>query len=478
MINDCCVLFFISKFYPMKTLKIFSLPKFSLFMSLLLITAACDLETDTPEPDYEGQVKQLLPRVQRNIAFMLSTDMVRFQSIWMQQLAGVRGIPESADRYEPENIHMDDSWNLYYNNIFFQLKDLEYYVNELESQSFRGISRILEAYTLLIMTDNWGEIPYSQAPDYLISGVWPEYDQQEDILEDILTLLTTGISDLESADPNASFAPGPESDHLYAGHLNQWIRAANLFRLRVLLRLANYHQDYSNLLQEITEMDLYSSSGQNLYYPFDGSAQNSNPHYVYDYHVRNTRVGKFFVDLLKENDDPRLTQLVRINTSNEYVGSAPGQSLYGASFIGPSLASPASPLVIASFAEVLFIKAEIYYRNNQQAMADQAFEQAVKASLDFHQVEDPEWEAEYAEVENVSLEQIMNAKYIALFLQPEVWSDFRRTGYPQITPYEPEEHHIPRRQIYPVTEIQNNTENVPLDITIFDRVWWDHENHD
>ncbi len=443
---------------------------------LLLALNSCDLESEPEEPDYEGQIKNMLPQVQRNIAFWHNQDFNRFQAIWMQQLAGVRGIPQSADRYDPSPEHLDDSWNYFYNNIYFRLQDLIFYSQEAEATGFLGISKILKAYSFLVLTDSWGDIPFSQAPNYMVSGIWPEYDDQEFVLDQILSLLDSGIEHLQNANPNAAFTPDPQTDHFYSGHLSQWIRAGNLFRLRLMLRMANQQQDYSAIAQEISSLDLFSSGGEDMYYPFDGSSQNQNPFYAYEHNVRNTRMGKFFVDMLKENDDPRLTKIVRINTSNEYVGSAPGQSLHTASFIGPSLASAASPMVIASFAEVQFIKAEVYYRSGQQAMADLAFEQAVKASLEFHQAEDPEWEAEYAEVEDVTLEQIIRQKYIALFLQPEVWSDYRRTGYPQITPYEPEEYEIPRRQIYPQAELNNNAENVPQDITIFDRVWWDIEN--
>ncbi|HSV75935.1 MAG TPA: SusD/RagB family nutrient-binding outer membrane lipoprotein, partial [Bacteroidales bacterium] len=64
---------------------------------------------------------------------------------------------------------------------------------------------------------------------------------------------------------------------------------------------------------------------------------------------------------------------------------------------------------------------------------------------------------------------------VALFLQPEVWSDFRRTGFPQLTPFNPAENTIPRRMLYPQNELNNNPDKVPQNITIFSRVWWDRE---
>ncbi|MEM9391667.1 MAG: SusD/RagB family nutrient-binding outer membrane lipoprotein, partial [Bacteroidota bacterium] len=79
------------------------------------------------------------------------------------------------------------------------------------------------------------------------------------------------------------------------------------------------------------------------------------------------------------------------------------------------------------------------------------------------------------------LEQIMTQKYIALYSHGlETWTDFRRTGFPALTPVTGGNNafnlngEIPRRLPYPQTEIDLNNSNVPITSPDFqDRFWWD-----
>ena len=56
------------------------------------------------------------------------------------------------------------------------------------------------------------------------------------------------------------------------------------------------------------------------------------------------------------------------------------------------------------------------------------------------------------------LETIMNEKYIALAQNPQIWNDWKRTGYPELTTANNLE--LPRRFMYPDSE-ENTNENFP-----------------
>jgi len=67
----------------------------------------------------------------------------------------------------------------------------------------------------------------------------------------------------------------------------------------------------------------------------------------------------------------------------------------------------------------------------------------------------------------------MTQKYIAMFTQPEVWSDWRRTNLPALTP-NPDATigEIPRRFPTCIDErLYNSNAEVVGDITL--PVWWD-----
>ncbi len=443
---------------------------------LLLFPAlfVCCSIFDSPEPpEPEAELIQTMPYTQYLLSYWTGTDNARFALQWVQHLGGVSGNHRRVDEYNLIPEYLDIAWNLYYHYIFTYLSHMIDYATDADALAYRGISRILKAYSLGIMTDAWGDIPYEEGVK-----ARPTYDEQEYLIIVIMELLGQGINDLNDAVGGDGIKPGPDEDPIYKGDLQKWERAANVIRLRSMLRMANRSGNYNTLLNYF-DNDLFTGNHDDMVYYFPGGDK-VNPHYYFDNKFRNTRVGKHIVDLLKEHDDPRLEVFVKLNHSNEYLGTGPGEALTTASHIGSQLASSRSPVTLISYVEQQFIKAEVYYRANQQSLADMAFEKAVKASLSYHEVSCQEWEAVHAEVENVTLEQIITAKYVALFLQPEVWADYRRTGYPELKPYDHQEDpeaKIPRRYVYPSDQLNFNL-NMPdeaHEIDIFDRVWWDVE---
>ncbi|MEE4177929.1 MAG: SusD/RagB family nutrient-binding outer membrane lipoprotein [Bacteroides sp.] len=449
-----------------------------LLLMLLVSIPSCNLFPEPEEPDYKAELETLLPGTQYLVAYFSGTDYGRFQNQWMQQLAGIRGVHGAVDIYNLQESYLDDPWNLYYKSTYPNLYGIVANADELGSKSYRGIARILLAWNLGMMTDAWGDIPNTSSLDY-ISGFYPPYDTQSDIYMYFLGLLNEAIVDLNQAIGTDTIQPGEDHDLIYGGDMQQWIKAAHAIRLRYTLRLAHQAGNYDIAANSIIPGNMFSSNQDDMEYYFTGNQV--NPHFYYDNTVRNTRMGKYFVDKLKETGDPRLPVFVRKSTTdNEYRGSAPGENNFNASFIGTSVADQQAPVLLMTYVEQKFIEAEVYQRTGQQALADEAFELAVKASLQKYNVSDPEWEAVHAEIENVSLQQIIEAKYIALFLNPEVFSDWRRTGFPQLTPYQGSTSgstspQLPRRFIYPADETIHNSPNIPEDVTIFDRVWWDVE---
>lgn len=437
-----------------------------LFLIISISFQSCNIldSPDTLKP--EEELKALLPYAQYLTAYWSGTDNARFPLQWSQQLSGVRNLHLRVDKYNLTHSEVNTVWNLYYQYILTNLETIILLSNDVDAKAYRGIANILKVYTSGLMTDAWGDIPYQNA-----LSVRAPYDPQEVVLMQNMSLLDQAIQDLNNA---TKHLPTGDEDIIYRGDLEKWKKAANVIKLRLHLRLANVSANYESLLTIMNTAQLFSGNQDNMEYQFDGN-ENVNPHFFFDNEIRNTRVGLFFVQKLEETNDPRLPVFVKHNLSGNYKGSAPGGAELTASYVGTPLASRTSPVSFISFTEQKFIAAEVYLRTNQQAQADNAYNEAVKASLEQHGVSDSQWEQTHASIENVTLEQIINAKYIALFLNPEVWADYRRTGYPALTPFDGESNDIPRRLIYPLDEITNNPANVPSDVDIYTRVWWDVE---
>ena len=114
-----------------------------------------------------------------------------------------------------------------------------------------------------------------------------------------------------------------------------------------------------------------------------------------------------------------------------------------------------------TFAEYNFIRAEAALRFSSTGNAETFFQAGITASMQEAGVAAADITAYIAANGTLSgtaaqkLEQIINEKYIANFgVVLEPWSDWRRTGYPAITP--PSNavvSYVPRSLYYPQSEI-------------------------
>ncbi len=444
---------------------------------ILLAFSSCIDVVPPEEPDPNKEMQDLLMGAQYHMSEFMGGDFSRFPLMWMQQLSGVRGTHLQVERYGVQSGNLDDIWRIYYLELLQRFVLLEYYAVEWEAPAYQGVAKVMRAYMLGMGTDAWGDMPYTDAYMYFGYGNTPKYDPQEDLYKEVIKLLDDAVALLQTADLGP-FVPGYNTDFFYQGALEKWVRAARLLKVRFSLRTAHKQQDYAPLLQMIEAGGLLNDKNDDWYFPYNSSAQLNNPWYYFDHVIGNTRVGARIVNLLKDTDDPRMPRFIRLNLSNEYVGAAPGSAHLDASRTSNTnsgIGQSNSPLTLLSFAEQKFIEAEVYLRNGLQSRADEAYNQAVLASLDMYNARNNAWETIHANKSGVTIEDIIHAKYIALFLNPEVWTDWRRTAYPALNPPASNlnEDQIPRRFIYPNSESSANTANVPKDIDLNVPVWWD-----
>ncbi len=453
-----------------------------MFSAILVISlVACRLNPP-PDPDYVGELNSLLPLLQSSTAEFNGSEVGRYQLIWMQQLAGYRNDDLEIDTYKMNPRHTQDAWNNFYvskNMLMPRIISMFFSADKIEAKAFLGIARVLAGLNIGFMTDTFGDIPREKAVGYSQGFSSIEYDAQIKVYEFVIDQLSKAVLDLNAAASAPDSLKPKGSDKMYNGNLNSWVKAANVLKARYLLRLAHKYNDYIMVKNHLALATLMTGNQDDLKYSYSESGR--NPYYRSVTLDQNARVGKFLADRMNAVNDPRLPVFLKRSTLDlTYFGSAPGQASVHASYIGAPMSSMYSPTYLVTFVEQKFIEAEVHLRTGQQGLADVAFQQAVKASLQKHGVSNATWESQHASITNVTLEQIINAKYIALFLNPEVWTDYRRTGFPAIAPYVAPSGTgsnpapaIPRRFLYPHTEISNNANNVPQNVTVFTRMWWD-----
>ena len=184
-----------------------------------------------------------------------------------------------------------------------------------------------------------------------------------------------------------------------------------------------------------------------------------------------------FIDEREPTTDPRLPYLVAETEDGSIYGSVPGGQDETASWPGDYLAAPDAPVVLMSYAEVKFIEAEALLASDPAGAAE-AFNEAVLASVTKITGEDgTEWmDANNitASAGNITLENIIMQKRIALAGQIQPFSDWRRTGIPELEmSIGATKTEIPRRFPYSQDEMIYNPDNVPSIGSIIDPVWWD-----
>ena len=145
------------------------------------------------------------------------------------------------------------------------------------------------------------------------------------------------------------------------------------------------------------------------------------------------------------------------------------------STIGPYYASPASKLPLITYVEAKFLEAEAKF-NSDKAGSAIAFNAAVIEHIT--KVTGAAPSAAYIllnateSAATITLEKIMNQKYIAMFTQVEVYNDWRRTGFPVLTKATGATTEIPRRLPNILEERQYNG-NATIVSDLLTPVWWD-----
>lgn len=121
-----------------------------------------------------------------------------------------------------------------------------------------AISDIIQAYSALRITDQYGDIPYSEAGAGRSEGLLnPVYDKQKDILYQLNDELNSAIASLQAS--SASEYDISSADIIYGGDASKWIMCANAVKMRIAVRLES--QDLAKAKSIITE----ATSGNNLF---------------------------------------------------------------------------------------------------------------------------------------------------------------------------------------------------------------------
>ena len=483
-------------------------------VSMLLIPASCSLEETNVNPNASTQVSvsAVLTGAEVSLGFNLGVNAGLIANIYIQQASGANGDAASFDNYASSIQYFDQTWKGFYADVLDELKIVKTTAAQQQLPYYSGIARILSTYAYGTLTDLFGDIPY-KASLYGNNITNPAYDKQEDIYKALQEQLDSAILDL-SVPATANLGVLPASDDvIYGGNVERWKSLAYTLKARYAIHLTkiNATDAAQQVLKALYDGARYRGIADNssdALVVFGAATTNANPFYQ-----QNTNrpgwigLGASFVNLLNGNEvtdaatkpegplvDPRRAYFATPYPagSSTFRGSAPG--VPGAfSVIGSFYGTATSPVIISSFSEAKFLEAEARWRINPadplvkvslEAAIRSSFQRVVSNPADPYATSDKQQayitaKATLSGVAASDLNTIVTQKYIALFLQPEAWSDYRRTGYPALplaqnaTSVANPNGKIPRRIPYPQNE-QSLNRNTPAGSGYqTPALWWD-----
>jgi hypothetical protein len=345
---------------------------------------------------------------------------------------------------------------------------------------YNGIGQVLTAINLGYATDMWGDVPYDDAFKAEQGNRAPKYNTQEEIYQRLQTILDAAIVNLKK--PTSSNISVPDKDDfIFNGKTEKWIKVAYLLKARYALRLTEVDANAAQkALNYITAAGMSSNNDDaNTFFP--GTSTGLNQWYAFENQRANyLKTGKFFVDYLTTTDDPRKTYAIASeldedgNPTGVYSGNSPeDQESTGTSYIGPAFASKSSNIGIVTYAEAKFIEAEAKFRLSDPAGAKTALEEGIKASV-LKTTGTAATDAFITSVTGtVDLENIIQQKYVALFLTMEPYNDYRRTGFPALVPNQDSASKVIPVRLPTSVEERNTNPNATVVSNTTTKVWWD-----
>lgn len=470
-------------------------------MALCLVVAAvgCDMSditsvNDNPNAPEEVEPRFLMPAIiHEGVEAVMGYPSVSLEwgNPWVQHYASLQY--GYTDRYEMPSDFSDSYWDLFWLDPVPDAQTMLELGRERGNRNVEAVALILKSWLFQVMTDTWGDVPYSEAaqPGETIA---PVYDSQESIYAGI-------ISDLKAAqdmiDPGQPLFPtgSSSSDIIFDGDLELWRRFANSLRLRAGMRLSEVDAaTAASVVQSAVSDGVIETEAQEPTLAYPGAAPNEQPWSVhFRERLNDYRASATMVDTLASLDDPRLGVYYTPAPSHGGFAGKPngtvdthGLPYDSLSDIGDYWKQADLPTWLMTLAEVELLKAEAASRNWIGGDAANFFESGIRASMRRVGVAEVDIDdyLQQAEVQYDASrwrEQIGLQKWIALFQNgAEAWAEYRRLGAPDLEPGPASvEPMVPLRAPYPAHEQDLNNQNLQAararqggdDATV--PVWWD-----
>ena len=428
-----------------------------------------------------------------------------------------------------------------------QLNRIKQCMNALAPTDVNKIAlcKILRVYAYHVMTDAMGDVAYSDAEKGLEGNYMPKYDTQQNIYNGMFKELEEAATSLDASKPTFGGA-----DIFYNGDVVKWKKFAYTLMLRLAMRLSNKDAVTAKTwAQKAIAGGLMTADSDMALIKYSAASPNPRAPYAEYFNTQDGdgaqgyKLASTFVNHLKKTKDPRIGVLLTVwkpvpgsspkvynpdTTSAAQAGMVPG-GVFGKPSDFDTFSEPSpiwwnqsSPLLILGPAEAYLLLAEAIARGWHSGSEAEAYNLGVTRAM-------TQW-LQWPNVPTIApnnnsisaskitaylnfnpypttgtfaqrLESISVQKWVSLMGDDyEVWSNWRRTGYPVMSwknwlingvpsayPGSVTGGQMFRRMPYPDERLTNHEnqqealtrQGFPLDVTgppndnLLGRVWWD-----
>ena len=313
--------------------------KYIIPLAMIVILSSCkkdflDINTDPNNPT-DAPIDLLLPTAERTLGDALAMGsgdnggLSQILEVYVHRIT----TREEADQYGAQGNEFFTSlaWPKFYSSspppgaseplhgILQNLDEIIKKSTEDNNLYYRGIAKVLKAYTFSQLVDAFGDVPFSEAnklddPENPI--IYPKFDDDAEIYPQLLVMLDEALADLGSAD-GGPLQPG-DDDVIYGGDIELWMKAANTIKLKLYTQtrlVINVGTEVNALLG--APENLIASTSESFLLPYGtlGATDDRNPAYgEYFATQRSNHISPWFYEILKGrntlinngNPDPRV----------------------------------------------------------------------------------------------------------------------------------------------------------------------------
>ena len=240
-----------------------------------------------------------------------------------QQLMGCWNTTNYGGQHRMDDNEMSRPWNNLYVGALRNLTDgIERTKDDSLQVNVHAAMRILRVYVGGLLTDYYGDIPFSEAGLAYINGnSQPKYDKQDDLYNAFFVELKEAVKLFDVQKEAIT------SDPIFNGDIEAWKKFANSLRLRYAMRLSDIapavaQKEFTEALNEkaymqsaaddayVKHMNISYSFGQESFKDFRGNAL-AKYFYGNDPVNNPTYICQTLWEQLYNNNDPRTNLLCR-----------------------------------------------------------------------------------------------------------------------------------------------------------------------